>query len=325
MALLLVNFAALYYFPPPPTEAEGFTGLWTPDDQIGWTYTPNWHGHKDYGWVNAEVKINSLGHRDDEPVETDARRILLLGDSMTFGVGLDQAETIDKQIEATTKGRINAYNTGLTGAGPAKILEMFRRCDWFHGTDVFYLFVPNDLNDSAMLKDCNERLFEGFRVRKTDDNGHVYSAEELRSLISRAVATPPLFDRVYSLLTLDHLRWYLSLFAYKAQGSLKNVDPGVAYTEEMRRLATERKMAFHVVLIPTKRDMRLGHYESSVEAYATKIRAKGLHVIEPIQVLSVDDYLARDGHVNAVGAGKVAQAIASAVTSSSTASQPAAP
>ncbi len=100
-ALLLCDIIFLPYRSLMPRSKPwiGLKGLHMPDEKAGYTLTPNWRGFWEDGIIKAEYKINSKGHRDDEPNTRDGRRILLIGDSFTFGAMLDQTETIDKQID----------------------------------------------------------------------------------------------------------------------------------------------------------------------------------------------------------------------------------
>ena len=53
-----------------------------------------------YGDYNVTLKINSYGLRDYErPIYEDARKIIVLGDSMTYGQGVEVNETYPKYIK----------------------------------------------------------------------------------------------------------------------------------------------------------------------------------------------------------------------------------
>ncbi len=73
-----------------------------------------------YGW---KVSTNSLGMRDDEPLEVPGSlRIAAIGDSYTFGWGVDQAQTWPQVLEHSLDGaaavggrRVDVLNLGVSG------------------------------------------------------------------------------------------------------------------------------------------------------------------------------------------------------------------
>jgi len=77
------------------------------------------------------IEVNSLGLRYPElaPKSPEEFRVLVLGDSVTFGDFVDEGETWTRQMEALTAGRgkkILFINAGLPGAGTAEELALFR-------------------------------------------------------------------------------------------------------------------------------------------------------------------------------------------------------
>jgi len=72
---------------------------------------------------DCEVTINSLGFRGPAPLQTksDAKRILLLGDSFTFGWGLNWDETWGAQAEKSLEHagyNVDLFNLGKPGSNP---------------------------------------------------------------------------------------------------------------------------------------------------------------------------------------------------------------
>lgn len=78
---------------------ERLTTLYVPDPELGWKHRP---GAEDTYW-GARVKINSYGMRGPERAPekpAGVRRVLALGDSVVFGLGLeDDAETLPAVLE----------------------------------------------------------------------------------------------------------------------------------------------------------------------------------------------------------------------------------
>ncbi|HXK26219.1 MAG TPA: SGNH/GDSL hydrolase family protein [Myxococcota bacterium] len=71
--------------------------------KIGYVHRPNREEHL----MNVDVRINSDGFRDDEyPLEKGARwRIIFLGDSLTFGWGVEKDQTFEALLERALQAK----------------------------------------------------------------------------------------------------------------------------------------------------------------------------------------------------------------------------
>lgn len=85
-----------------------------PNPRIGHSHRPNANAHL----MGVDVSINSRGFRDrDYPIEKVAdQRIIFLGDSLTFGWGVEKQETfeelLEKDLNRTTTTEIINLGTG---------------------------------------------------------------------------------------------------------------------------------------------------------------------------------------------------------------------
>ena len=82
------------------------------------------------GTPEVEVETNSLGIRDRElgPKSDDEFRVLVLGDSITFGRAVSADETWTARMEALAgerRKRIHFVNAGITGASTAHEVHLF--------------------------------------------------------------------------------------------------------------------------------------------------------------------------------------------------------
>lgn len=107
-------------------------------------------------WKNVQVRISSQGMRDGEfeAKEASEYRILMLGDSFTFGSTSEIEETIGRQLQSlfgssAPAKRVVTINAGVHGTGPwqqERILE--RRGFSFEPDLVLHqVFLGNDLRD----------------------------------------------------------------------------------------------------------------------------------------------------------------------------------
>lgn len=118
LALVGAEGVLRIFYEPPPTWGEPQTKhLRSP--LLGWTLPPNSHSYT----IDAPVAINSIGLRDDEiprakpPGET---RVLVLGDSFTFALGLRfediYAQVLERRLNEThPPRRFQVINAGVAG------------------------------------------------------------------------------------------------------------------------------------------------------------------------------------------------------------------
>lgn len=138
-----------------------------PDPVRGWRNRP--HTRVAYGEAefNTVVAHNSFGHRSREiPLErTPGRvRILVLGDSFTYGVGVENHETFSARLEQLDP-RLEVINTGVNGYGTAQELLLLRDEGLAFQPDlVLVAFFWNDVVDSYRRRVAAFALRDGSLV-----------------------------------------------------------------------------------------------------------------------------------------------------------------
>ena len=127
--------------------------FWEPDRWLGWAHTPGVHG-----WAKrclrgkpewqVYTRINSHGLRDrDVPYERQGKfRILVLGDSFTEGLQVEQEETFERGLERRLGDGVEVLNAGVSGYGTDNELLYFTREGWKYHADLV-LLVFNTSND----------------------------------------------------------------------------------------------------------------------------------------------------------------------------------
>jgi GDSL-like Lipase/Acylhydrolase family len=116
------------------------------DPEVYWKLRPNQTG---YLWMgngrSVEARINNLGLRGPN-VDVNAHRrirILALGDSYTFGVGVGDAETFCAVLERTLgPQRVEVINAGVPGYGIFQAERTLRRLATQLHPDVVLLTIP---------------------------------------------------------------------------------------------------------------------------------------------------------------------------------------
>ncbi|MBM4060866.1 MAG: hypothetical protein FJ265_07190 [Planctomycetes bacterium] len=153
-ALLLVEIALRIYDPLqlPLADMRGFYRL---DDRGRIETTPGWNGHQLVEGREVPVHTNALGLRGAEPGPKAAgeQRVLMVGDSYVWGMGVADGETIPARLEQQLHSagrRVAVGNAGMFGTSPREwgyTLERFRPT-FAPDVVVATMYVGNDVLDA---------------------------------------------------------------------------------------------------------------------------------------------------------------------------------
>lgn len=132
-------------------------GIFQPDKELIYSLKPGKERSWEKGQFSEHVKINQFGLRDDELQEKTSyeKRIIVLGDSMTFGHGVNNDETFPNQLERIfqEKGRhIDVINAGIKGYGTDQSYKLFiTRLRTLKPDMVIFAICINDVFDNINL------------------------------------------------------------------------------------------------------------------------------------------------------------------------------
>ncbi len=155
------------------------------------------------------VSINSLGYRGAEfapakPPET--LRILFVGDSFTFGYGVDDDQTLPRQVEAILRPQfptIEVINAGFHGYAPIHY-ELYLRTEGYALDPDLIVPVLYGGND---LSDMNYTFIEDYgpdgRPRRVGDSLIAYRGCRYHSALPGAIYMLPPLDRSVLWYTLN--------------------------------------------------------------------------------------------------------------------------
>jgi lysophospholipase L1-like esterase len=140
--------------------ARGWNRNWLPSHcwhpQLGWCLRPGWSGKE--VWTGGFSRINPQGIRDDRPVGRKARRerrMLIIGDSITFGAMVPTQQTFPYLLErflADDNGW-RVLNGGVTGYDPQQEFEWLELFGWQLEPDVIGVaFCRNDVCPSVRFQ-----------------------------------------------------------------------------------------------------------------------------------------------------------------------------
>lgn len=166
LSLFEIYLRATEYVPKKVSIAPPY--LFANHPQTWWTLRPNFK--KTVKTVDGEVTyaINSQGLRAPRTFTTDAQmpRIFVIGDSYTFGVGIDEALTFARLLEGRLKNLERdreVINLGVAGFGTHQSYQRLREYSEIFGTPevLIYVFCPNDPVDNITGK---KEVVYGIRV-----------------------------------------------------------------------------------------------------------------------------------------------------------------
>jgi lysophospholipase L1-like esterase len=150
IALRIIDLGHPYYSAP-----EAYQEISYP--RVLFEPRPNFDGFSE----GVPVRINSRGLRERElaiPKPAGTRRVVFLGDSVTFGAGVRDDEPFPRLLEAAVNGAgsgpIETVNTGVVGYNTLQELARLEHAGLSYQPDAVVLtFVVNDLLETFSIFD----------------------------------------------------------------------------------------------------------------------------------------------------------------------------
>jgi len=202
---------------------------------LGYELAGNFSIEKD----GRRLSINRFGIRDVEDEIYDIPQIAILGDSVVFGIGLSQEQTISSLLQEAinqTGANVKVLNFGVPGYGLDELVEYLKIKDKIYNVDkVIYILNPNDFaRRSSIYEGADAGLYRMYHqpllkspwfIRKA-----IYRIKKYRG-----------WDDYHNLKA--SAKWYQWLFK-------GNKDAGYKHLKEMALYANEKGINFTVVLLP---------------------------------------------------------------------------
>ncbi|MEM9473366.1 MAG: SGNH/GDSL hydrolase family protein [Pseudomonadota bacterium] len=126
-------------------------GLFEYDARLGWVVSRDWRGGHVHGDYSVTYATNGFGHRG-KPVTTakqpGEKRYAYLGDSFTFGMGVNNAETFTEIL--ASRGKAEHLNFGVPGySTDQEVLYLEEKVMRFQpDVVVLIVYLANDLIDN---------------------------------------------------------------------------------------------------------------------------------------------------------------------------------
>lgn len=289
--------------------------FWRYDPQLGWSHRPGQKGRLTHRDFTIEIAINSQGLRDMEyPIErTEKKRILILGDSLSWGFGVEHRECLSEIIEKEHPDW-EVINSSVSGySTDQEYLYLRERGIRFKPDVVILLFHWNDFIDNN--RGSASYYFKPYFVEH-------YGTWELRNnpvptATMKQRADRFFFGRTYIIKHLYaaviHGFYYLKPLVkrnpqtdipFREQESEKTYDVTAYLLGSINRFCSENNTKFILVSIPMERGKRAW--------------IKDFAQTEKIHYLALDPYFeskerettfAHDKHWNPIGHQMAAKAI----------------
>jgi len=180
-------------------EIESYWWDTVEDPVLMYRHQPNF----ERTYQGVSVSFNEMGLRD-RPLsarEPGLQRIVVLGDSVVFGWGVEVEDTFSRQLERavreTTRTRVETINTGVCSYNSEMEREFLRR----HGDEldpdlVLLVYVDNDTGPTLMPP-RDQGSLQGFRRDPVESLKYLLRRSRIYSTIDHivpAVLSPPTPD-----------------------------------------------------------------------------------------------------------------------------------
>jgi hypothetical protein len=285
---------ALRLFAPQPTGPVQYA--WNPE--LGQVQVPHQKGRRTIpGVYSYSYTNNSMGIRGTEEYAAGrrpgVRRILLLGDSFTYGVGVDDEQTFAVRLERildSTDAKTEVINAGVGGTGTDYALNFFLKAGRPLEPDAVALFFYwNDFGDNAKH---SFRLVDGIPA------GTAHNPVEAKSFTGSIPGYNWLVARSHlaNLLKQAAIRWTLGKRESDAvevpPAERMPVQPGQNELDEtaglIRTLHREVERAgaeFLLFYVPTEGEVeryRRGEPATEPEAFLAGVGGTSFHSFTPV-------------------------------------------
>jgi hypothetical protein len=138
LSLLAAEALLRGFFPRRTAETltGGYPAMFKASDVMPYRLRENHSGRLATGEFDTRININSLGYRgkDFNAAKGDARRVLVIGDSFTFGWGVNDEETYPSRLQDLLAAQAPSTRIEVINAG-------FAAC---YSPDTYYLYLKTE-------------------------------------------------------------------------------------------------------------------------------------------------------------------------------------
>lgn len=303
-------------------KETGRQGLYEYDELLGWRMKKNTVVVEHIYGRTATYITNKLGFRGSLPQKE--KLIALMGDSLIFGVGLNEDETISFNLEKITG--YSVINTGVVGYSPDQIYLQLKRDVIKLKPDIviFTVFPGNDIDDlpnkipiSFTGPQPQKPYFEIIENKLVLKN-HPVPLEKIESKRDVAFNVRKFLRK--NLKIIQIIKPYVKYYLYsplKNLGILEGIEDyeySFKLLEkiliEANKLASKNKINFYIMILPrdmTRWDRLQQQFILEIEKICSKNNIKCLLPIDPFETEKY--YFKNSWHPSPYGAVYIAKRI----------------
>jgi len=299
------------------------TGVTVPGHSPVMTGRPGFDGYfsQNNGDFRVRLQLNELGHRNPEPAAAANGQIWVIGDSMTFGWGVERAEMYSEVLEK----RLNApvYNLASPGTDICGYQTMLAQMpkDALPRAIVVGLILENDVR----MYDCPAEARESAVQRKArPDDSSAISLLEIKQYATQKLALYNFFA-----VSLKRVAFVQDLlirikFLNKPHVVNRRVAPeqlpalAASTVNELVRLNSmlPASVPFLVMVVPTRFEIRDGTqlYRDLRRAVMNELARRGIPAVDLLPAFTAAGFgpthFKHDGHWSVLGHRIAADAVA---------------
>jgi len=148
IALAVVEFGLAVLKPSINPAGQMDEGFILYDAQLGWKLSPGWQGDHSHYDFEVKYRVNPLGFRGDELDFARPGSVMFLGDSFTFGLGVNDDEVFTELLGQSTDR--NILNAGVPGySNDQQLLLLDKLAEYRPDVVVWVVYLGNDLLDNG--------------------------------------------------------------------------------------------------------------------------------------------------------------------------------
>jgi lysophospholipase L1-like esterase len=301
LALCFCEIALRMFWPQPTGPVQFFF-----DSVRGAIPTPNQKGRRVVPGIFAYTfSNNSLGLRGPEIGPKTHRRILLVGDSFTYGFGVNDDETFAFRLQTMTGDEV--INGGNGGTGTDYALRFYETVGKTLQPDLVVLcFFPNDFQDNERSAFYDNDLRPRDLSLTTPARKHIFNNVASNWVLEHS--------QLANLIKVNVIRTGLWQVSGPFDENHINAELTRRYVDALEARVRENHAEFLVLYLPSDRDVEKFRAGSgSTSENALKSIHSSVSLTQPLANSNyrIDQlYFPSEGHWTAIAHALAAQAIA---------------
>ena len=148
IAIVIVEFGLGVLKPRINPAGQMDEGFILYDSELGWKLAPGWQGRHVHHDFDVSYRVNSLGFRGDDLDFARPGSVMFLGDSFTFGLGVNDDEVFAELLNQSSD--LTHLNAGVPGySNDQQLLLLDTLMEYRPAKVIWVVYLGNDLLDNG--------------------------------------------------------------------------------------------------------------------------------------------------------------------------------